>query len=178
MRNDHQKFEEGIPVAARPKEVRAAHELDGVDRRMVELLAANARMSNAELAGALGVAPSTAHVRLRSLMDRGVITEFVTSLDQASLGLPIQALIGVTLRPGARQASLVDFSEEVRNLHEVLQLFFLGGQDDFVVHVAVADTSALRTFVVDHLSGQPSVASTRTSIVFEYHRSGAAASFR
>lgn len=169
--------EKGSTVAAEPKEIWRSREFDELDRSMLSLLRSNARMSNAELATALGVAPSTAHVRLKSLIDRGVITEFVTSVDQARLGLNIQALVGVTLRPGARQASLTNFSEEVRNLPEVLQVFFLGGQDDFAVHVAVADTSALRTFVVDHLSAHRSVASTRTSIVFDYYRTGAAASF-
>jgi DNA-binding Lrp family transcriptional regulator len=60
----------------------------------------------------------------------------------------------------------------------VLQLFFLGGVDDFMVHVAVADSSGLRQFVVEHLSAQTSVASTRTSIIFDYHRNAVAASFR
>ena len=74
-------------------------------------------------------------------------------------------------------SDLTAFSQEVRRLPEVLQVFFLGGTDDFMVHIAVADSSDVRRFVVEHLSAQPSVASTRTSIVFDYHRNGVAASF-
>ena len=151
--------------------------LDDLDRRLIELMRDNARITNSELAAELGIAQSTAHVRLRSLIDRGVITGFLTSVDQRSLGLSIQALIGVTLRPGARQANLTAFSEEVRRLPQVLQVFFLGGTDDFMIHIAAADSSGIRSFVVDHLSAQPSVASTRTSIIFDYHRNGVAASF-
>ena len=58
------------------------------------------------------------------------------------------------------------------------QVARFGGVDDFMVHVAVADSSGLRQFVVDHLSAQPSVASTRTSVIFDYHRNALAASFR
>ncbi|GAA1559729.1 Lrp/AsnC ligand binding domain-containing protein [Kribbella lupini] len=54
---------------------------------------------------------------------------------------------------------------------------FVGGTDDFLVHVAVPGSSELRRFVVDHLSARRSVASTRTSVIFEYHRNVVAAPF-
>jgi len=165
-------------MADQPKNLREPQPLDDLDRRILEIVRSDGRISNSALAEAAGVAPSTAHVRLRSLVDRGVITGFLASIDQSSLGLPLQAIIGVTLRPGARQESITRFSEEVRKLPQVLQVFFLGGADDFIVHIAVRDSSAIREFVVEHLSAQPSVASTRTSIVFDYHRNGVAGSFQ
>jgi DNA-binding Lrp family transcriptional regulator len=152
--------------------------LDPTDRAIIEVLARSGRISNAQLADEVGMAPSTVHQRLRSLVDRGVITGFHASVDQRSLGLGLQAMIGVTLRPGARQENIEAFADRVRALPQVVQLFFLGGVDDFMVHVAVADSSGLRQFVVDHLSAQPSVASTRTSIIFDYHRNAVAASYR
>ena len=160
------------------KNIREFTPLDDLDRRILEIVRSDGRISNGALAEAAGVAASTAHVRLRSLVDRGVITGFLASIDQSLLGLPLQAIIGVTLRPGARQESITRFSEEVRKLPQVLQVFFLGGSDDFIVHIAVRDSSAIREFVVEHLSAQPSVASTRTSIVFDYHRNGVAGSFQ
>lgn len=165
-------------MADSAKIVQPATELDDIDRKMLEVLKSDGRISNSALAEAAGIAPSTAHVRLKALQDRGVVTGFLTSIDQRSLGLGLQAIIGVTLRPGARQESIVRFSEEVRDLPQVLQVFFLGGADDFIIHIAVADSSAVREFVVEHLSAQPSVASTRTSLVFDYHRNGVAASFQ
>ncbi len=152
--------------------------LDEVDHEIVDRLSADARMTNAELAASAGVAPSTAHLRLRRLIDRGVITGFHASVDQHTLGRGLHALIGVVLRPGSRQESIRAFAEEVRGLPPVIQLFFLGGTDDFIVHIAVEDSSALRAFVVEHLSAQQSVASTRTSIIFEYHRNSVSSSFR
>ena len=117
-------------------------------------------------------------MRLRSLRERGILTGFVTSVDHRRLGRGLQALVHVGLRPGARRGEhITDFAGEIRGLPQVLQVFFLGGVDDFIVHVAVADSSALRAFVVDHLSSKPTVASTRTSIVFDYYRNGVASSF-
>lgn len=152
-------------------------ELDGTDLALLEELRRDARASNRQLAHAVGLAESTVHSRVRRLEERGVVTGYEAVIRQGELGRSLQALIGVTLRPGARQASITEFSEGVRSLPGVSQVFFLGGSDDFIVHVAVADSTALRRFVVNHLSGNPTVASTRTSIVFEYSRNVVTASF-
>lgn len=151
--------------------------LDPTDARIVALLSADGRMTNAELAATLGVAPSTAHARVRALIERGVITGFHASVDERQLGAGLQAVIGVSLRPAARRESIVEFADRVRALPQVIQVFFLGGDDDFLLHIAVADSSEMREFVLEHLSAQSSVASTRTSIVFDYHRNSVAAPF-
>lgn len=51
-----------------------------------------------------------------------------------------------------------------------MQIFFLGGSEDFIVHVAVHGLNGVQEFVVAHLSVHPAVASTRTSIVFDHYR--------
>jgi DNA-binding Lrp family transcriptional regulator len=80
-------------------------------------------------------------------------------------------LMSVNIRVGARKA-ISSFSDEMRRLPEVVQVFFLGGAEDFIIHVATRDTDHARQFVVDNLSAHPSVASTRTSLVFEHHTPG------
>lgn len=162
----------------RPPKILRPGELDDIDHAIVRLLADDGRMTNAELAAGAGISPSTAHVRLKALRDRGVITGIHASVDERMLGRGLQAMIGVTLRPAARKESITAFADEVRGLAQVIQVFFLGGTDDFMIHIAVEDSSALRTFVLEHLSGQRYVASTRTSIVFDYHRNAVAASFK
>ncbi|MCR8670686.1 Lrp/AsnC family transcriptional regulator [Agrococcus sp. HG114] len=151
--------------------------LDDIDERIVDALRTDARATNRQLARTTGLAESTVHGRVRRLEERGIIAGYEAVVRQERLGRGLQALIGVVLRPGARQTSITEFSERMRALPEVNQLFFLGGTDDFILHVAVEDSSALRRFVVDHLSASPAVASTRTSIVFAYSRTVAAASF-
>lgn len=160
-----------------PKDHRPAA-IDETDRRILAAVTADGRMTNSELAATVGIAPSTAHGRLRALVERGLISGFTASINQAKLGLGLQALIGVTLRPGARQESITDFADHMREFDDVVQVFFLGGVDDFMVHVAVEDSSALRRFVVEQISGHPRVASTRTNIIFDYHRSAVVESFR
>lgn len=152
-------------------------ELDPIDASLIEGLERDARTTNAELATRAGIAASTAHVRLRGLEERGLITGYHAGIDQSRLGRGLQAMIGVTLRPGARQERIVAFSESIRDLPGIIQSFFVGGADDFLVHVAVADSAALRAMVVEHISAQPSVASTRTSVIFAYHRTAVVSEF-
>lgn len=160
-----------------PNPVRSV-ELDDIDQGIIALLSRDGRMTNAELAAAVGVAASTAHSRTRRLVDAGVITGFHAGVDQRVLGRGLQAIVGVTLRGGSRQESITAFADTIRELPQVIQLFFLGGADDFLVHIAVPDSTAVRAFVVEHLSAQSSVASTRTSLIFDYHRNAVAAPFR
>ncbi|MFX8790029.1 Lrp/AsnC ligand binding domain-containing protein, partial [Acinetobacter baumannii] len=86
------------------------------------------------------VAASTAHTRVRGLVDRGLITGFHAAVDQSRLGRGLQAIVGVTLRPGQRHESIRAFAQEIRRHPDVIQLFFLGGSDDFLVHIAVDDS--------------------------------------
>lgn len=142
-------------------------ELDDIDRRLVDLLLADARLPNSRLAELVGIAPSTCVVRLRALRERGVLAGFTAVVPPAALGLDLEALISVSIRAGARQR-IPEFQRDMGALPAVRQLFFLAGSEDFVLHVAVADTDALREFVLEHLSAHPAVASTRTSLVFHH----------
>lgn len=151
------------------KNLRAEPVLDEVDRLIVTELQLNGRITNAELAERVGIAASTCVARVRSLVSRKIITGFSAQVDPGVIGMGLQVLISVSIRSGARQR-ITEFSEELRSLPEVLQVFFLGGVEDFIVHLAVRDSDHVRDFVTDHLSAHPAVSSTRTSIVFSHHQ--------
>lgn len=145
-------------------------ELDEVDIELLRLLSTNARMTNADLATAAGIAQSTCISRVRALISRGVIAGFSANINPASIGLASQVLISVSLRAGAR-SHLADFMKEMRSLPEVIQVF-LGGSEDFIVHLAVRDNDHVREFVLENLSSNAMVASTRTNMVFEHFHKG------
>ena len=152
-------------------------DLDDVDRRIVDLLRADGRLSNKDLADAVGIAASTCVARTKALRDRGVLAGFTAIVPPESVGLGIESVIQVTIRPGARQR-IREFHEDMAALTEVRQIFFLAGVDDFILHVVVTDTAALRDFVVEHLSEHTAVASTRTSLVFQHEDKLTAPLFR
>src|SRR6266496_2458186 len=148
-----------------------AAEIDDVDRRILRVLAADARVPNNALAERVGIAPSTCLGRVRGLRERGVIRGYHADIDPAALGRPIQAMIAVRLQSHAR-VHISEFAAEVAKLPEVLNVFFLAGAVDFYVHIAATRTQNLRDFVVVNLSGNPDVALTETNLIFEHIRSG------
>lgn len=156
---------------ASSKNIREYRPLDAVDAALVTLLQENGRMSNSDLAERAGIAASTCVSRVRSLLDRGVITGFTAIVDPPSVGIELQVLISVSVRAGARQR-IAELSEQLQNQPEVMQLFFLGGAEDFIIHLAAHNAEDVRDFVMDHLSAHPAVASTRTSMVFDHFSAG------
>ncbi|MHA3703588.1 Lrp/AsnC family transcriptional regulator [Jatrophihabitans sp. YIM 134969] len=153
-----------------PNAVRSAT-LDRVDRAILEHLARDARMPNNALAAAVGVAPSTCLGRVRALREAGVIRGFHADVDPVAIGRPLQAVVAVRVQAHAR-AQIATFAEQLAAAPEVLDVFFLAGADDFLVHVAARDTDDLREFVGVFLSGHPDVALTETNLVFQHIRSG------
>jgi DNA-binding Lrp family transcriptional regulator len=178
---------DSISVAGRPNAVRpgwppappraepgvpGGGDLDDIDRRIVHELARDARLPNNALADKVGIAPSTCLGRVRSLRERGVIRGYHADVDPAALGRPLQAMIAVRLQSHAR-GRIRGFVAEVAGLPEVLNVFFLAGKDDFLLHVAAASTAALRDFV-ETLSSHEDVSYTETSLIFEHIRADAA----
>jgi DNA-binding Lrp family transcriptional regulator len=151
-----------------PKDVRRP-EIDEVDRQILILLHRDARMPNSALADAVGIAPSTCHGRLRRLHELKIIRGFTADIDPAAIGLPLQAMISVSLQANAR-AKIRSFIQQIRRKPQVMDVYFLAGADDFLLHVAARDTEDLRAFVVENLNADADVAGTQTSLIFEHLR--------
>jgi DNA-binding Lrp family transcriptional regulator len=126
-------------------------------------------MSNSALAELVGIAPSTCHGRVRRLQDIGVIRGFYADIDPAAIGLSMQAMISVSLQSNAR-GKIGTFLEHIRKRPQVMDVYFLAGADDFILHVAARDTDDLRSFVVENLNADSDVAGTQTSLIFEHLR--------
>lgn len=154
----------GVSVGAGPKERRV---LDPVDRRILELLRSDARMPNNAVAAAVGIAPSTCHGRIRALQEQGVIRGFHADVDPAATGRGLQAMIAIRLHAHAR-SNLATFKDYLAQLPGVESIFFVTGDRDFLIHVALADSGALRDLVANNISVHPEVTGTNTSVIFEY----------
>ncbi|MGC4963826.1 Lrp/AsnC family transcriptional regulator [Gordonia sp. DT218] len=159
-------------MTVQPKDVRGADRaLDDTDRTLLRLLQTDARMPNSELAARAGIAASTCHGRVRRLTDLGVIRGFFAEVDPAAVGRPLRAMVAVSLQSEAR-GEIRHFVGEIARQDAVIDVFFLAGVDDYMLHVATADTEALREFV-EMLNSRREVSGTTTSLVFEHRRGGA-----
>ncbi len=142
-------------------------ELDRIDFDILGLLQKNARITNKDLAEAVGIAPSTCLERVRRLVDSGTIRGFHADVDPAALGVALQAIIAVRLKHHMRK--MVDsFHNHMTDLPEVRGIFHITGSDDYLVHVAVKDSNHLRDLALDSFTTRPEVDHIQTRLIFEY----------
>jgi DNA-binding Lrp family transcriptional regulator len=144
-------------------------DMDELDTALLRELQRDARRTNRDLAEAVGVSPSTALERIRTLRERKVIRGATLDLDLGAVGRPVQALIAVRIRPPSREL-IEGFRDWVGGLTETVGVFVVSGSEDFLVHIAVADTDGLYSFVIDRLTQRREVADVRTSVVYEHLR--------
>ena len=141
--------------------------LDDTDVALVRALQADARRSNKELAAQIGLAPSSTHQRLRRLRERGVWRGTQPQLDPDAVGIGLQAIIALRLTEHARDAVQAVW-RDVTALPEVRTAFYVGGDDDILLHVCVRDTSHLHDLVMDELPALGAIGRMRTELVFDH----------
>jgi len=140
--------------------------LDAIDRKILALLQENARLSNVELADAVGLSPSPCLRRVRELEHAGVIRRYVTLLDPARVGLPVSIFVNVTLERQVEQA-LERFEAAILKRPEVMECYLMTGDADYLLRVVTADLSAYERFLMDHLTRVPGVASIKSSFALK-----------
>ena len=150
--------------------------LDRIDYEILTLLQNNARISNKEIARIVGLAASTCLVRIRVLQTAGVITGFHAEIDPASLGVGIQAMIAVRLIRHFKP-DVDAFRNHALGLPEVVQLYHVAGQIDFLVHVWARNSNHLRDLAMTAFTSREEVAHIETELIFEHIRSAEVPSF-
>ena len=139
--------------------------VDRIDRPILTLLAEDARTSNKELAGAVGLSQSACLERVRRLSDRGMLMGAHAEVDPAAFGIGVQAFVSVQLKRHTR-AAVARFEETAIRLPQVVALYHLTGRNDYLAHAVAQDMDHLRDFTLDAITSLPEVARVETSLLF------------
>lgn len=143
--------------------------LDDRDLHILTLLQSDARISNAEIGRAVGLAPSAVLERIRKLERRGVVRGYSARLDPAALGCGLLAFVFVQAdeRPGQ-----TDLGEELAALPEALEVHHIAGEDCYLVKLRCPSTDALGRLLKERITMLPQVRRTRTTVVLGTVREG------
>ncbi len=141
----------------------ATQTLDQTDRRILEILQQDARLSNAELAERVNLSTSSCHRRVRLMEQSGLIEKYVALLSPDALGLTLTVFIEVALNRKDKKTR-EDFMAQVRERPEVLECHFISGEYDNLLRVVVDDIAAYREFILDELLAIPQVEKTRSAM--------------
>ena len=137
-------------------------QIDIFDRRILKELQRDGRISNVDLAKAVGLSPSPCLRRVRDLERSGIIDRYGAILNQGAAGLPLSVFVQVTLERQVETA-LETFERNISERPEVLEAYLMTGDSDYLLRIVVPDVSDYEIFLKDHLTSIPGVASIKSS---------------
>ena len=140
--------------------------LGKTDRKLLDLLQKDGRITNLELAERVALSPSACLRRVRALEEAGVIRGYVALLDPAKIGLGLLAFVTVKLEKRGRMPTDA-FARACRDWPEVAACHATTGDMDYLLRVHVADLAHFSRFVMDSLLKHPGVIDVKSSFVLE-----------
>lgn len=139
--------------------------LDNTDLQILGLMQSNARISNADLARELNMAPSAVLERVKKLEQKGVIRGYTAQIDPGAIQQKLLAFIFIRSSEGFTCCG--DTSQLLAQIPEVQEVHHIAGEDCYLIKVRTADSASLMHLMRNSLQKIPKISSTKTTIVLE-----------
>lgn len=139
-------------------------QLDQTDIRLLELLQADARLTNKELADKLGKSVTPVFERKRRLEQEGFILRYTALVDKNKIGRSLVAYTNVQLKQHAHQI-LMNFEKAIVRFEEVQECYHMTGVYDYLLKIAVSDMIAYQDFIVNKLAKLTDIGTVQSSFV-------------
>lgn len=140
--------------------------LDKVDRKILQFLQGNGRMSMTELAERVGMSVSPVTERVRRLEREGVIAGYSARLNPQALGLGLLVFVEIKLR--SKSGNIFDdFRREVAKVPQILECYLVSGEYDYLLKLRLPDMAAYRDMLGNILLQLPAAAESRSYVVME-----------
>lgn len=130
--------------------------MDRIDRKILDLLAADSRLTGEQLGERVGLSPSAAHRRVKALEESGAILGYRARLSRSARGNPSTVFVQVTLTD-QRQATMLAFEEALARTPQVAEAYLMSGQSDYLIKVLVRDDDSYERIHREILSALPGV---------------------
>jgi Lrp/AsnC family leucine-responsive transcriptional regulator len=138
--------------------------LDQIDRKILDLLQENGRITNAQLAKEAGISPPPMLDRVRKLETNGYIRKYVALVDPKKLNRATMAFVAISLSLH-RQDAIQKFVREIQKIPEVLECHHITGENDYLLKVAVADMDGYEEFLLKKLTRFSGISKIKTSFI-------------
>ncbi|MDG2090758.1 MAG: Lrp/AsnC family transcriptional regulator [Gammaproteobacteria bacterium] len=143
-------------------------ELDRTDKRILAELQKNGRISNLELADAIGLSPSPCLRRVKQLEDSGIIEGYTALLNASNLGLKLTALIQINMDKHTPDR-FEHFESSIQSYTEVQECLLIAGQSaDYLLKVTVQDMEVYQDFLLNKITKIPGVTDVHSSFVLRH----------
>jgi DNA-binding Lrp family transcriptional regulator len=130
--------------------------MDRIDRKILDLLAADSRLTGEQLGERVGLSPSAAHRRVKALEEGGAIIGYRARLSAAARGNPSTVFVQVTLTD-QRQATMLAFERAMASTPQIVEAYLMSGQSDYLIKVLVREHDSYERIHREILSALPGV---------------------
>ena len=137
--------------------------IDKIDRKIIELLKRDGRMSYRKIAEEIGRTEVTVRRRVRKLIKEGVIRRFTVVIDPVKIGKSVQAFISIPV--DVKEASKL--VEKLRDMEEVSEAYFLAGRTILLLKINVEDLGALSRFLEEKLEALGETRNVETYLILK-----------
>lgn len=140
--------------------------IDDIDRRILNVLQQDARLTVQDVADRVGLSASPCHRRMRLLEERGVITRTIALVDQKAVGLPVSVFVSIKLER-QKEEDLERFARAISGWREVLECYLMTGVRDYLLRVVVPDLAAYEQFLKQKLTRLDGISSIESSFALD-----------
>ena len=124
---------------------------DDIDKKILNILQSNAKITNAQLSKEIGLSPAPTLERVKKLENSGVIKSYHAVLDTEKIGLGVNTFVQVSLL-GHNKEIITDFVEEIRKVPEVIECHHITGSCDFILRVIAEDIASYQKLMLEKIS--------------------------
>jgi Lrp/AsnC family leucine-responsive transcriptional regulator len=140
------------------------NQLDQTDKKILNLLQENGRITNAQLAKEVGLSPPPMLERVRKLEKNGIIKKYVALVDPKKLDRGTIAFVAVSLR-FHRQDAIQEFVTEIQKIPEVLECHHITGEEDYLLKVVIKDIAEYERFLLEKLTRFSGISKIKTFFI-------------
>ena len=125
--------------------------IDKIDKKILEILQRNAKITNAQLSKEIGLSPAPTLERVRKLESKGIISGYNAKLDMSKIGLGVSTFVMVTLK-GHNKKNLVSFLDKIKDVNNVIECHHITGSADFILKVVSENIESYQKLMLETVS--------------------------
>ena len=125
--------------------------IDKIDKKILEILQRNAKITNAQLSKEIGLSPAPTLERVRKLESKGIISGYNAKLDMSKIGLGVSTFVMVTLKVHNKK-NLVSFLDKIKDVNNVIECHHITGSADFILKVVSQNIESYQELMLETVS--------------------------
>lgn len=143
--------------------------LDSIDKKILEILQANAKITNSQLATEIGLSPAPTLERVRKLENMGIIKSYHAEVERELLGIGTAVFVSVSLS-GHKKHQIMSFVSQMNEISEVVECHHITGSGDFLLKILAKDINSYQKLILDKLVDIEEIGNMQSMVILSTYK--------